>query len=314
MTNKIQSLGFLFPGQGSQAVGMGKELAQENPLAKEIFEEADGILGFPLSKMAWDGPAEELNDTANTQPALYVHSIAVWKALQAKHPELQPKFMAGHSLGEFSALTAAGSLSFRQGLLLVRARGELMREAGEKKPGRIAAILGLSLEQLEEITAQASTAEQPVTIANDNCPGQVVISGSQQAVDRAIELAKAAGAKRALPLKVSVAVHSSLMADAQQGLLKAMADTEIKAPQIAVIGNVTALPLKTTDDVLKEMQAQLTSRVRWTETIQYLITNGVSRFYELGSGNVLCGLVRRIDRGTSQIPLGKPADFEALNP
>ncbi|MEN8241309.1 MAG: ACP S-malonyltransferase [Chloroflexota bacterium] len=312
MTNRIQSLGFLFPGQGAQAVGMGKELAETFPLAAEVFEQADQILGFPLSKMAWEGPAEELNDTANTQPALYVHSIAVWKVLKDRHPEVQPKYMAGHSLGEFSALTAAGSFSFAQGLLLVRARGERMREAGVKSPGRIAAILGLTLDQLEEITAEAAAEGQPVTIANDNCPGQVVISGSQDAVDRAIELAKAAGAKRALPLKVSVAVHSSLMADAQQGLMEAINNTEINAPQVPVIGNVSALPLKTAEDVRQELQAQLTSRVRWTETIEYLIENGITRYYELGSGKVLSGLTRRIDRGTSQIALGKPEDFESL--
>ena len=292
---------------------MGKELAETFPRANEVFMEADEILGFTLSKTAWDGPDEELNDTANTQPALYVHSMAAWHVLKAIHPEIQPKFLAGHSLGEFSALTAAGSLSFREGLLLVRTRGELMREAGEKSPGRIAAILGLSVEQLEHITAEASKEDQPVTIANDNCPGQVVISGSKDAVDQAIELAKAAGAKRALPLNVSVAVHSSLMADAQDGLLNAVQQTEIKVPEVPVIGNVTAMPLQTAEDVCQEMAAQLISRVRWTETVQYLISNGVSNFIELGSGNVLSGLVRRIDRDTTNTALGKPEDFKALS-
>jgi [acyl-carrier-protein] S-malonyltransferase len=275
---------------------------------------ADNILEFQLSKMAWDGPADELNDTANTQPALYVHSFAAWKVLQTTHPKVQPAYMAGHSLGEFTALAAAGSLSFSEGLKLVRARGELMREAGIKSPGRIAAILGLDLEQLEQITQEASAENEPVTIANDNCPGQVVISGAQAAVDRAIELAKAAGAKRALPLNVSVAVHSSLMAHAQGGLLRAMADTAILTPKTPVIGNVSAQPLGNTEEVQQELQMQLTSRVRWTETVQYLLANGVTRFVELGNGNVLSGLVRRIDRGTEQISLGAPADFEAFQP
>lgn len=228
------------------------------------------------------------------------------------HPELQPAFMAGHSLGEFTALAAAGSLSFAEGLRLVRTRGELMREAGVKNPGRIAAILGLSLEQLEEITKEASAENEPVTIANDNCPGQVVISGTQAAVDRAIELSKSAGAKRALPLNVSVAVHSSLMAQAQNGLLRAMAETTILTPKIPVIANVSALPLENVAEVRQEMQQQLTSRVRWTETIRFLLGKGVTHFYELGNGNVLSGLVKRIDRSTIQIALGKPSDFENL--
>jgi [acyl-carrier-protein] S-malonyltransferase len=262
--------------------------------------------------MAWDGPAEELNDTANTQPALYVHSYAVWKVLQTTHPQVQPAYLAGHSLGEFTALAVASSLSFNEGLKLVRTRGELMREAGVKNPGRIAAILGLPLEQLEQITQEASTELEPVTVANDNCPGQVVISGAQAAVDRAIELAKAAGAKRALPLNVSVAVHSSLMAHAQSGLLQAMASTAILTPQFPVIGNVTALPLETVAEVRQEMQMQLTSRVRWTETVQYLLANGVTHFVELGHGSVLSGLVRRIEREAQLSSLGSPADFEAF--
>jgi [acyl-carrier-protein] S-malonyltransferase len=313
MTNYNNTLAFVFPGQGSQSVGMGKALAQAYPQARKIFSRADDILEFPLSRLAWEGPEEELNDTANTQPALYVHSFAAWKVLQTTHPELQPAYMAGHSLGEFTALAAAGSISFSEGLKLVQTRGELMREAGIKNPGRIAAVLGLDLDQLEEITREASSENEPVTIANDNCPGQVVISGAQSAVDRAVELAKAAGAKRALPLNVSVAVHSSLMAQAQGGLLRAVANTTILSPQIPVIGNVSALPLENAAEVRQEMQMQLTSRVRWTETVQYLLSRGISQFVEIGNGKVLSGLVRRIDKTSSQVALGSSADFESFD-
>jgi [acyl-carrier-protein] S-malonyltransferase len=313
MTDLKKPIAFVFPGQGSQTVGMGKDLAQVYPAAKEIFHKADHILEFPLSKLAWEGPAEELNDTANTQPALYVHSYAVWEVLQATHPGIQASYMAGHSLGEFSALAVAGSISFSEGLKLVHTRGELMREAGEKNPGRIAAILGLDLQEVESITQSASAENEPVVIANDNCPGQVVISGAQAAVDRAIVMAKEAGAKRALPLNVSVAVHSSLMVDAQSGLLRAIANTAIQSPQIPVIGNVSALPLENATAVRQEMQQQLTSRVRWAETIEYTLFKGVSTYFELGNRNVLSGLIRRIDRATTQIPLGNPEDFEKLN-
>jgi [acyl-carrier-protein] S-malonyltransferase len=313
MTDLKQPIAFVFPGQGSQIIGMGKELAQAYPIAKEIFHKADQILDFPLSKLAWEGPAEELNDTANTQPALFVHSYAVWKVLQTTNSSTQASYMAGHSLGEFSALAAAGSISFSEGLKLVRSRGELMREAGVKNPGRIAAILGLGLDVVEGITQAAGAEKEPVVVANDNCPGQVVISGAQAAVDRAITMAKEAGAKRALPLNVSVAVHSRLMADAQSGLLRAIANTAIQSPRIPVIGNVSALPLENATAVRQEMQQQLTSRVRWTETIEYALSKGVSTFIELGNGNVLSGLIRRIDRSTTQIPLGNPEDFEKLD-
>ncbi len=201
---------FVFPGQGSQSVGMGRDLADKYPLAKQTFEEADDILGISLSRLMWNGPDMDLNDTINTQPALYVHSIAAQRVFSHLYPDFLPASVAGHSLGELSALAAAGALSFADGLRLVRMRGELMKRAGEQSPGGMAAILGLDIPALETVCAEASTPDETVQVANDNCPGQVVISGAKTAVERAIAGAKVAGAKRGIPLAVSIAAHSPL--------------------------------------------------------------------------------------------------------
>src|SRR5687768_14060727 len=205
-----QTTAFIFPGQGSQAVGMGKDLAAQFPIAKETFDEADSILGFSLSSLMWQGPDTELNQTINTQPALYIHSIAAWRTFMNLYPEFKPATVAGHSLGELSALTASGALPFSDGVRLVRTRGELMKRAGELNPGGMAAILGGDIPMLDKVCAAASTANEIVQIANDNCPGQVVISGHKAALERAIEAAKVAGAKRAKALPVSIAAHSPL--------------------------------------------------------------------------------------------------------
>jgi [acyl-carrier-protein] S-malonyltransferase len=210
-----QTTAFVFPGQGSQAVGMGRELAEAYPTAKETFDEADSILGFSLSSLMWNGPAEELNETINTQPALYVHSVAAWRTFLLHDRAFKPATVAGHSLGELSALTASGALSFQDGLRLVRTRGELMKRAGVLNPGGMAAMLGLDIPTLDKVCAEASTLEEIVQVANDNCPGQVVISGHKPALERAIAGAKAAGAKRAMPLQVSIAAHSPLMSSIQ---------------------------------------------------------------------------------------------------
>jgi [acyl-carrier-protein] S-malonyltransferase len=307
-----QTTAFVFPGQGSQAVGMGRELAETYPAAKEIFDEADALLGFPLARLMWDGPAEELNQTINTQPALYVHSLAAWRTFTLHFPEFKPASVAGHSLGELSALTASEALSFADGLRLVRTRGELMKRAGELNPGGMAAILGVDIPTLEKVCAEASTAAEIVQVANDNCPGQVVISGHKPALERAMAGAKAAGAKRAMPLQVSIAAHSPLMDSIQAEWNAAVEACAIQKPVIPVIGNVHAQLLLTADDLRADIQAQMQSRVRWTESVKLMKTNGIKAYVEAGSGEVLLGMIKRIDPASVRITLGNPNDFVAL--
>ena len=304
---------FIFPGQGSQKVGMGKELAAAHFEARQVFEEADALLGAQLSTLAWDGPEAELNDTVNTQPALLVHSVAALRIFEKLRPGFRPAYVAGHSLGELSAAVAAGALDFASGLRLVRRRGELMKEAGEKSPGGMAALLGLDIAAVDSLCAAASTADEVVQIANDNCPSQVVISGHSAAVARAIEAAKTAGAKRALPLAVSIAAHSPLMASAQAAFNEAVTAANVQDPLTPLIGNVSAAPLADAPALRADLQAQLTSRVRWTETIQALRATGVVTFVELGTGSVLASLLKRIDAGAVGVALGNPEDFEKLS-
>ena len=303
---------FLFPGQGSQSVGMGRDLATEYKVAQDIFAQADQILGFSISQLAWLGPEQELNDTINTQPALLVHSIATLSVFQNKYPGFNPAYVAGHSMGEVSALVAAEILTYPEALKLARRRGELMKYADQIAPGGMAAILGLDIPILDEICYQASTENEIVQVANDNCPGQVVISGNQLALERAMASATNAGAKRVIPLPISIAAHSPLMSHAQVDFNKAVDAAPLAVPQIPLIGNVTALPLTSTDHVRADLQAQLRSRVRWTETIQFLRAQGVETFIEIGNGEVLSGLVKRIDRNTERISLGSPVDYEKL--
>ena len=306
-------IAFLFPGQGSQSVGMGHQLAEAHPLAKQTFQEADHLLGYSLSDIAWDGPEEKLNDTINTQPALFVHSIATLRIIQNQFPDVMPSFDAGHSMGELSALVSAGSLEFEEGLLLVRKRGELMKQAGERSPGGMAAILGLDIELLDKICASSSTDSEIVQIANDNCPGQVVISGASTALERAMISAKEAGARRVIRLAVSIAAHSPLMIYAQDSFNQAVESVHFNDPAIPIIGNVNATPLRNVEEIRDDLQAQLNSRVRWTETIQLLRASGVSTFIEIGSNSVLAGLLKRIDRKARGISVGNPEDFEKLS-
>lgn len=303
---------FVFPGQGSQIVGMGKDLAEAYPIAKQTFDEADSILGFAISKLMWDGPEADLNDTVNTQPALYIHSLAAFRVFSHLYPDAKPASLAGHSLGELSALAASGALSFEDGLKLVRKRGELMKRAGELAPGSMAAILALDISTLDKICAEASTHQDRVQVANDNCPGQVVISGAKTAVERAMAGAKASGAKRAMPLAVSIAAHSPSMASIQDDWNDAVYSANVSALQIPVIGNVHALPLADENAARADIIAQMQSRVRWTESVKYMASQGVNTFVEVGTGTVLGGLIKRIADGVTNMPLGNPADFAAL--
>jgi [acyl-carrier-protein] S-malonyltransferase len=303
---------FVFPGQGSQAVGMGRELVAAYPIARETFEEADSILGFPFSKLMWEGPDADLTETLNTQPALFTHSLAAYRVFKALHPQADPVFMAGHSLGELSALAAAGALSFAEGLRLVRRRGELMKRAGEVNPGGMAAIIALDIPMLDAVCAEASRKDEVVQVANDNSPGQVVISGAKPALERALELAKAAGARKAIPLAVSIAAHSPLM-DSIQADWNAAVDAAGFVDAVApVVGNVHAKSICSAAELRADVIGQMQSRVRWVESVKFMVAEGVTTFVEVGNGTVLAGLIKRIDTNVANLPLGNPQDFEAL--
>lgn len=306
------SLAFLFPGQGSQFVGMGRALADQYPEARAIFDQADQVLGVNLARLCFDGPEDQLTDTINAQPAILVTSIATLRVIEKHAPHLKPTFVAGHSLGEFSALVAAGSLSFEDAVKLVRERGRVMKEAGALQPGAMAAILNMTREVLDEVCREASAATgRPVQVANDNCPGQIVISGDAAALDKAMALAKARGAKRAIKLAVSIAAHSQLMLPAARSFNKTLAATLFKALAIPAIGNVYARPIDLVD-VRDELEAQLTSPVRWTESIQYLAQQGVTTCIEIGPKDVLAGLVRRIDSTLTAMSIGDPTGVQLL--
>lgn len=289
---------------------MGRELAAAFPVAHDTFAEADEILGFPLSRLCWEGPEDELTATINAQPAILVHSIAVHRVVREHLGTV--RLAAGHSLGEFSAYVAAGALAFADGVRTVRRRGELMYRSGEERPGTMAAILGLEDEALEEVCARASATGGACVPANYNAPGQIVISGDVPAVERAIELAKAAGAKRALRLNVSGAFHSPLMQVAEPGLEAQLAGAPLQPPAFPVVSNVTAQPVSDVSAARRLLVSQLTSPVRWTASMRTMLEAGISRFVELGPGSVLAGLLKRIERGAAAVSVGSPADVEAM--
>lgn len=315
LLSTVNNTGFLFPGQGSQHVGMAAALVAAYPAARAALEEADDTLGFGLSRLMLDGPEAELTDTINAQPALLAASVAVMAALEAEmgqHPAAgNGNFVAGHSMGEYSALVAAGSLSYADGLRLVRERGRLMKEAGTRSPGMMAAVLGLDEARVAELCAEISASTGIVQVANDNCPGQLVISGDRAGMEAAMSALSAAGARKVVPLAVSIAAHSPLMQPAADALRAAIAATAIVAPAVPVIGNTTAQPLTDVDAIRAELTAQLTGSVRWTASMQAMVSAGVATFVELGAGDVLTGLVKRIDRSATRVAINDPEGLRA---
>jgi [acyl-carrier-protein] S-malonyltransferase len=309
-----RDLAFVFPGQGSQYVGMGQDLYEAFAEARAVFDQADEILGFPLSRLCFAGPPEELNDTINTQPALFTVSIACLRTIEARLGLADRlAFMAGHSLGEYSALCAAGAVDFTAGLKLVRERGRLMKEAGDISPGGMAVIIKLDDDVVDEICRQASQETgRPVQGANYNSPGQIVISGDKEALARAMELAQERKARRVIPVNISVAAHSPLMARANEAFRQAVEAAPLQVPAVPVVANVTARPLDSREAVHQELVAQLTSPVRWTDSVRYMVDHGAKTFVEIGAKDVLSGLIGRIDEGVKAIPVGDVATIETL--
>jgi [acyl-carrier-protein] S-malonyltransferase len=295
-------IAYVFPGQGSQWVGMGRDLYQNFDSAKAIFDEADEVLGFSLSKLCFDGPEDELLQTINAQPAIVTVSFACLEATRSVGAGngLPPaSFVAGHSLGEYTALAAAGVLDFATTVYLARERGRLMHEAGQIIPGGMAAIIGLDESLLTEVCAETGT-----RIANINCPGQIVISGAEENLVQAMDLAKARGAYRAIRLQVSGAFHTPLMQPAVDGMAEIMSSITFRHPIIPIIGNTTAQPLTTAESVKEELLRQLCNCVQWQRSIEYMVSDGVSTFIELGPGRVLAGLIKRIDKNVKILNIG----------
>jgi len=306
----MSTLAFVFPGQGSQVVGMGSALAATTPAAAAVFAEADAALGEPLSRLAWDGPAEALDLTVNAQPALLAASIAFLRAMEQRRaesgrPPLAPAFAAGHSMGQYSALVAAGVVSLSDGMRLVRERGRLMQASGEGSPGAMAAIIGLPEERLPDLVV-AGSAHGTFGIANRNSPGQVVVSGVRPAVEAAAAAAKGLGARRALVLPVSVAAHSPLMANAAAGMRTVLAGVAFHDPSIPLLANADARPLTTGDACRAELVDHLTTGVDWIAAVEAMRAAGVTRFVEVGPGRVLSGLIRRIAPDAETVPLDDP--------
>ncbi len=306
--SKRTAWGILFPGQGSQYVGMGKGLAERYAAAAETFREADEILELPLSRIAWEGPEEELIQTKNAQPAILVHSVAVLRALAEGAPAAA--VAAGHSLGEFSAHVAQGTLSFPEALRAVRLRGELMFQAGEARPGTMAAILGLDDEVVEALCEEVSQEDSVCVPANLNAPGQVVVSGDLSAVSRARDRAKGEGARKVIPLTVSGAFHSPLMKPAEDGLRSFLEGVEFADPKVPVISNVTGRSVRSGSEARELLIRQLTAPVRWRASVEAMLEQGAQSFVEVGPGRVLCGLNRRNARGWDCQTLGEADEVE----
>jgi len=303
----------IFPGQGSQAVGMGKALAEASPAARAVFEEVDSALGQNLSEIMWDGPIETLTLTENAQPALMAASMAVVRALETEHGFSiadKVKFVAGHSLGEYSALAAAGALSIGDAARLLKLRGQAMQKAVPVGKGAMAALLGVGRGVAEKLAEKAADGEV-CQVANDNDPTQVVLSGSKTAIDRVQELGKEFGVRRAVPLPVSAPFHCALMQPAANAMATALNAVDMKAPVVPLIANVKAGPLTDPAEIKRSLVEQVTGTVRWRESVSYMTENGVTDFYELGSGKVLAGLVKRIEKSANAHSLQTVADIEA---
>jgi [acyl-carrier-protein] S-malonyltransferase len=338
-----QPVAFIFPGQGSQAVGMGADIYRVSPAARTIFDAADSALGFALSRLCFEGPEDTLRETINTQPALVATSLALLAALQeaagapavtdGAEPSLRapltPAWLAGHSVGEYAALAASGALDIAGTIRLARERGRLMSEEGAAIPSGMAAVLGMDAPALERICAEATertravlapdeAAAHPgagrVVLANDNAPGQIVISGERRALDTAMELAKAAGARRVVPLAVSGAFHSPVMAPAAAGLARAVDAAPIRDAAVPIVSNITATPLSAAGDIRRELASQIVSPVQWTRSIEWLAAQGVTLFVEIGAGQVLTGLVKRIARDATTLSVSSAADVAAVAP
>jgi len=297
---------YLFAGQGAQFVGMGKDLYESFPQAKAIFDKADGVLGFPLSRLCFEGPQQELTQTANCQPAILTMSIAAWEAFKSVHSpqSIVHSYVAGLSLGEYSALVAAEALSFKDAAYLVRRRGEFMEEEALKKPGKMLSVIGLDLSTIKQICSQANT-----EIANMNCSGQIVISGGVKEIEEAQGLAKGRGAKMAMLLEVSGAFHSSFMKEAGLKLAKELEKIKISTPQHPVVSNVTAQPVNSADEIKDNLIKQVSSSVLWEDSMKFILSKNVTTFFEFGPGKVLKGLMRRIDANAQVINIEKKEDI-----
>ncbi len=298
----------IFPGQGSQYIGMGKDLFENSLIAREIFQQADNVLGLPLSKICFEGPEEELRQTKNTQPAIFLHSVILCKLFGHNFDAVST---AGHSLGEYSALVFAESLNFEDALRLVALRGKLMQKAGEEQRGTLAAVVGLEPKDVKEICKEASSAGI-VQCANFNSPGQIVISGSVSGVHKAIEIAKTKGAKMAKELVVSGAFHSPLMQSAKEGLANALKDVQINDAKIPVYTNVTAQPITKSNEIRSSLEKQVTSAVLWEDSIRNMINDGTNSFIEIGPGKVLQGLIKRINPDVKTYGVDKHQDISSL--
>jgi [acyl-carrier-protein] S-malonyltransferase len=306
------AIAFTFPGQGSQSVGMGKELAETFPEARRVFDEVDDALGEKLSDLIWGGPEEKLTLTANAQPALMAVSLAAFKALESRGFSLKGKvgYVAGHSLGEYSALAAAGFVSIADAARLLRIRGNAMQSAVPVGEGAMAAIIGLDQPAVEAACSQAARGSV-CQVANDNGGGQLVISGAKAAVELAAKLCSEKGAKRALMLQVSAPFHSALMQPAAEAMREALAKVEKRAPAVPVVSNVSVMPTTDPETIAARLVEQVTGRVRWRETVEWFGANGVTALYEIGAGKVLSGLARRIDRDIAVANIGTPAEVDA---